>query len=275
MGKIRSLMMRAIGPLREFISVMQELDPTHRPPRPHAVLTGHRSIETSNTQPTCGPETFDRPEAVEINRARMSHLDSLQLLLDHRTVLDVGCGVGHLAQFFVAKGCRIVCVDARSDNIVRLAKLYPGVKAYVANVETDPLERFGAFDIVFAYGLLYHLENPLAALRNMASVCKELLLLETMVCDHSLPVLRLEDESCASNEGLRGIGCRPSPSYVVLALNRIGFPFVYAPKEPPRHRDFQFEWKNSLDWWREGHPLRCIFVASRNQLRNPKLTALL
>ena len=134
---------------------------------------------------------------------------------------------------------------------------------------------FGTFDIVFAYGLLYHLENPIAALRNMASVCGGLLLLETMVCDHVLPVLRVEDESDAFDEALKGVGCRPSPSYVVLALNRIGFPFIYAPKKPPRHKDFQFMWKNNLDWWREGHPLRCIFVASKDELRNPHLTDLL
>ena len=242
---------------------------------PYPVSIRPRDIETENLAPNWGPETFDQPEAIKINRARLAHLTSLEIPLERKAVLDVGCGVGHLAQFFVAKGCRVVCVDGRSENISRLRQLYPGLEAHVANVETEPLARFGTFDIVFAYGLLYHLENPLAALRNMASVCQELLLLETVVCDHVEPILGMEDESGAFSQGLKGLGCRPSPSYVVLALNRVGFPFVYAPQKPPEHPDFQFEWRNNLDWRRDGHNLRCIFVASRKELENPQLINLL
>ena len=49
-------------------------------------------------------------------------------------MLDVGCGVGHLSGFFGA-GARVVCVDARPENIARLHSLYPGREAHVANVE--------------------------------------------------------------------------------------------------------------------------------------------
>jgi len=104
---------------------------------------------------------------------------------------------------------------------------YPGLEASVANVESD-LAQFGKFDIVFSYGLLYHLENPIAALRNMAGVCKDLLLLETIVCDHDQPILLLDDETKTYSQALQGIGSRPSPSFVVMALDRLGFPFVYA-----------------------------------------------
>ena len=245
------------------------------PARPYPVSIRRRDIEAESIPSGGRPETFDQPGAIEINRARLAHLASLELPLEGKTVLDVGCGVGHLAQFFVIKGCRVVCVDGRPENIARLRQLYPDLEAHVANVETEPLLRFGTFDIVFAYGLLYHLENPLAALRNMASVYQELLLLETVICDYDLPILKIEDESGAFSQALKGLGCRPSPSYAVSALNRVGFPFVYAPKEPPEHRDFQFEWRNNLDSWRDGHPLRCIFIASRSELWNPNVVDLL
>ncbi len=222
-----------------------------------------------------GPETFDQKEAQEINRARMAHLASLDLPLAGRKVLDVGCGVGHLAAHLATRGCTVVCVDARPENIASLRTRYPQLEAHVADVEREPLARFGKFDIVFCYGLLYHLESPLAGLRQMESVCKDLLLLETMVCDHRLPVLRLEDESPVFSQALAGLGCRPSPRSVVAALTRLGFPHVYAPRVPPEHPDFQFEWKNNLDSWRDARPLRCIFVASRSELRNPNLRALL
>jgi SAM-dependent methyltransferase len=242
---------------------------------PYPVLIRPRNINTESTLPGGGPETFDKPEAIEINHARLAHLASLEIPIEGKTVLDVGCGVGHLAQFFVDKGCRVVCVDGRSENISRLHQLYPNLEAYVANVETEPLARFGIFDIVFAYGLLYHLENPVAALRNIASVCQWLLLLETIVSDHVVPILRIEDESGAFSQGLKGLGCRPSPSYIVVAINRVGFPFVYAPQKPPEHPDFQFEWENNLEWRRNGRNLRCIFVASKRELKNPYLINLL
>jgi len=242
---------------------------------PYPVSVRARDVATEEVSPGGGVETFDQPEAIRINRARMAHLTSLGLSLEGKRVLDVGCGVGHLAKYFVNSGCEVICTDGRQENIVSLRSRYPNLVAHVVNVEREPLSQFGAFDIVFCYGLLYHLENPIAALRNMATVCKELLLLETMVCDSALPILRINDESKEFNQGLQGLGCRPSPSFIVLAVNRLGFKFAYAPKQPPEHQDFRFEWRNDLDTWRDGHPLRCIFVASRTMLSNPNLCGLL
>jgi SAM-dependent methyltransferase len=241
----------------------------------YPVKISARDLENETIPDGGGVETFDTAEATEINRARLEHLDSLGLDLSGKRVLDVGCGVGHLAQFFVDRSCEVLCVDGREENISRLRSRYPGLVAHsIANVETESLSDFGTFDIVFCYGLLYHTENPIAALRNMASVGAELLLLETMICDHNLPLLRIEDETKAVSQGLRGLGSRPSPSFVVVALNRVGFKYVYTPKYPPEHHDFKFEWKNNLDTWRDG-PMRSVFIASRTMLDNPNLSILL
>ena len=44
---------------------------------------------------------------------------------------------------------------------------------------TMDLELLGAFDVVFFLGVLYHMENPLASLRRLASLTKELAIIET------------------------------------------------------------------------------------------------
>jgi SAM-dependent methyltransferase len=242
---------------------------------PHPALISKRNVELEQLVPGGGLETFDQPAYNEINQARLNHLASLDLPLTKKRVIDIGCGVGHLAQFFVERGCEVVCVDGRPENIAGLHQRYPDLSAHVVDVEHESLTRFGQFEVVFAYGLLYHLESPVATLHNMASVCQELLLLETQICDHPLPIVRLADETNAFSQALRGLGCRPSPSYVVLALNRVGFPFVYAPKSTPQHPEFQFAWKNNLDWRRNKHPMRCVFIASKIKLQNPKLINLL
>lgn len=187
----------------------------------------------------------------------------------------MGCGIGHLARFFVELGCPVTCVNGRRENIAALRLRYPDLIAHVANIESDSLLGLGRFDIVFCYGLLYHLEDPIAALRNMAQVCDGLLLLETVVTDSIEPILRLLDEPSATpNQALGGLAGRPSPAYVTMALKRLGFPCVYAPTRPPQHPDFQFDWRNNLEFSRGGHLLRCIFVASRQPLDSPEIALL-
>ena len=73
-----------------------------------------------------GISVFDSQDAIAINRARLAHLDSLDLPLSRKSVLDVGCGVGHLSRFFVERGCRVTCVDGRRENIDALQLRYPG-----------------------------------------------------------------------------------------------------------------------------------------------------
>jgi hypothetical protein len=55
----------------------------------------------------------------------------------------------------------------------------------------------------------------------------------------------------------------------------LGFPGGDAPKTRPAYEDFQFEWRNDRSCSRDGHPIRCVFVASRTPLDNPQLVDLL
>lgn len=243
--------------------------------RPYPVDVARRDLDAESVPVGGGLEAFDTPEALQINRARLGHLASLGLPLQGRTVLDVGCGVGHLAQFFVARDCRVVGVDGRGENIASLQERYAGLTAHLLDLEIEPLTPLGSFEVVFCYGLLYHLANPVGGLRSMAAVCQDLLLLETIVCDHRDPVTVLADEPRVHNQALSRVGNRPSPAFVVMALNRVGFPFVYGPRTPPDHPDFQFDWKNDLATARDGNNLRCIFVASRRTIENDQLMPLL
>jgi 2-polyprenyl-3-methyl-5-hydroxy-6-metoxy-1,4-benzoquinol methylase len=222
-----------------------------------------------------GVKTFDQPESYRLNQARLDHLGALGLPLQGKSVLDVGCGVGHLARFFVGQGCDVLCVDGRKENIDRLRTLYPERKARLFDVENEHVADLGTFDIVFVYGLLYHLENPFRAIRELGAVCREMLLLETMVVDHAFPVVRMQEETSTYSQALAGVGCRPSPSFVALALRTAGFSHVYAPLRPPDYPDFHFTWKNDLNESHGGHQLRCVFVASRRSLDNPQLVSLL
>jgi SAM-dependent methyltransferase len=237
-------------------------------------VTARREIAAEPRPAGGGVESFDTDAALEINEARLAHLASLELPIEGRRVLEVGAGVGRLTSFFLDRGCSVVVTEARAENVDELRRRLPTVDASEADVE-ESLEHFGSFDVVFCYGLLYHLESPLRALRNMAAVCTDLLLIETMVCDARLPVLRLEDETTSVNQALGGLAHRPSPSYLAVALNRVGFDHVYAAAHPPDHPDYRFSWVDNLDTARDGALLRGIFVASRTPRAEPGLASLL
>jgi hypothetical protein len=100
------------------------------------------------------------------------------------------------------------------------------------------------------------------------------LIVETIVCDHELPVAVWDDETKSANQAMEGLGCRPSPSLITLALDRIGFPLIYAPLHPPNHPEFEVRWTNSLAWIQDGHVIRSVFLASRTLLDNPALMLL-
>jgi SAM-dependent methyltransferase len=236
-------------------------------------LIARRAIAAERRPEGGGVESFDTDAANELNVARLAHLASLNLPLDGRSVLEVGPGVGRLTGFFLERGCSVVATEARSENLEELRRRMPAVDAREADVE-ESLLHLGSFDVVFCYGLLYHLESPLRALRNMAAVCTDLVLIETMVCDARLPVLRLEDETTSVNQALRGLAHRPSPSYLALALNRIGFDHVYAATDPPDHPDYRFTWVDNMDTARDGALLRGVFVASRTPQKQYGLTSL-
>ena len=57
--------------------------------------------------------------------------------------------------------------------------LESNVEQLVADFMTVNLEAVGAFDIVFFFGVLYHLEEPLRALRRLALLTRETAVIET------------------------------------------------------------------------------------------------
>jgi SAM-dependent methyltransferase len=243
--------------------------------RPYPGAVEHRDVAGDAAAFRGNADVFDDDLAAAINSARLEFLAGLDLPIEGKRVLDAGCGVGHHSAFYASRRCRVTGIDGRPENIARMKQLYPEVEGIVGDIQTMDLGSLGgSFDLVHCFGLLYHLESPMTALRRLHSVCRELLLVETMVCDASRPVMILADETASVNQALAGVGCRPSPSFIAMALDRIGFSHVYGTTAPPRHPDFLFEWRDSYDVTRDGHNLRCMFVASRFPIARPQLVEL-
>jgi Methyltransferase domain len=205
------------------------------------------------------------------NRRRQEHLASLSFSFRNKTVLEVGAGIGDHTSFFLDRGASVTLTDARQENVQYAALRYPGLKTAVYNLDSRGASPVGIHDVVYAYGLLYHLQHPSEGLAQMAGLAKEMLLLETCVSFGQHEAVNLVNEDTNNpTQAAHGVGCRPTRYWVFSELKKY-FPFVYCTKTQPFHDEFPTDWTASPP--ENGTGLyRYVFVASRLSLGNPLLS---
>lgn len=186
---------------------------------------------------------FDRPHAQRITEARLRWLaDFVPSLMESRrlaTALDVGCGIGYFSRYLADLGFRVLGVDARQANVQEAAERCPDVEFRVGDVEDTEIRQIGPCDLVVCFGLLYHLENPFLAVRNLAAITSQLLIIESVVVPHRQPLATLIDEFTGEDQSLHGIALVPTESCLTKMLHAAGFPYVYHSLTVPDHPDFR------------------------------------
>jgi tRNA (mo5U34)-methyltransferase len=113
--------------------------------------------------------------------------------------LDLGTRDGFFAFELERRGAEVVAVDymAREDSGFAVAAELLGsrVTYFRRNVYELNAAELGTFDLVLFLGLLYHLPDPLGALRAVRNVTSHRMILETLVLDFGielddLPIMR-------------------------------------------------------------------------------------
>lgn len=187
--------------------------------------------------------TFDSKLTRDYTKVRQEFatefLQRVSRELELTTALDVGCGIGLFSNFLSELGFRVVAVDGREENAAEGRRRYPEIKFVTKNAEDPSLPDLGQFDFVLCVGLLYHLENPFVAIRNLYSLTGQVLLVESMCSPGQNPGLDLLDEHQADNQGLNYIAFYPTEPCLVKMLYRAGFPFVYRFARLPRDPQFR------------------------------------
>jgi SAM-dependent methyltransferase len=205
---------------------------------------------------------FDSDLTRGFTEARRAFIGQLLGSLRHQTdlvcALDVGCGVGYFSKFLLDAGFRVVAVDGREENVREAKRRYPEIDFVTGNAEDLPVSELGTFDFVLCAGLLYHLENPFRAMRNLRALTSKVLLVESMCAPGTDPSLRLLDEYPAEDQGLNYVAFYPTEACLIKMLYRAGFPFVYAFETLPDHPLFH------ASLWRRKE--RTMLVASNKRL---------
>lgn len=155
------------------------------------------------------------------------------------TALDAGCGVGYFSRFLADKGLRVTGIDGRIENAQEAAARHPEITFLEQNIEAQDFSKLGVFDLCFCFGLLYHLENPMRAVRNLFETTGKVLLIETMIAPGSGMTAVLRDEGRGADQALDYTALILSEESLIAALYRAGFANVYRMRELPDHEDFR------------------------------------
>jgi tRNA (mo5U34)-methyltransferase len=103
--------------------------------------------------------------------------------LSGKRVLDIGCNDGYFTFLAEERGAEVVAIDSWPRRGFFLAHELKGSKAEFHQMSVYDIspERLGMFDIVFFFGVYYHLKKPIKALEQIAKVTKEVLLVESEI----------------------------------------------------------------------------------------------
>lgn len=164
---------------------------------------------------------------VHFNERFLDHLN-IPTDLTGKTVLDIGCSDGYYSFACEKRGAKVLAIDDPSiNNNTRnffVAKHILGSNVECIHINLfDIKDDFGEFDIVLASGLLYHLKSLYIGLEIMKRLTKEVLIIQTALHDTPEPILYLEPPKEKSWHFVH----KPSLSYLMLVLEKIGFDITY------------------------------------------------
>ena len=220
---------------------------------------------------TASPQSvFDQSHYLKLIEARGETIrrmvNELKPVLKLSTALDAGCGLGFFSKILQDAGLDVRAFDGRIENIEEARTRFPRISFAQGDVENPGIRKLGEFDLVLCFGLLYHLENPLLAIRNLRALSRKGLLLESMCLPDEKPWMLLRDEGDLADQSLSDLAFYATEGCLVKMLYRAGFARVYRVRVLPAHDDFQ----DTPEHTRR----RTVLFASVEKVSSPELVAL-
>ncbi len=216
--------------------------------------------------------TYNGGQLDQVHATRLEMMDSIiQPMFGQRyaqtSVIDLACHQGYFSLNLAARGCQpVVGLDARESH-VRDAALIAEIQGHeqFSTVHSDihkvDTEALGQFDIVLMLGLIYHLENPVGAIRTAHALTKEVCLIETQVVPGmtgfvdwgnyefvrplkgNFGVIDETDETHGPEASTQGICLAPSTETLLWIMQKVGFDRVELISPPAdgyeQHRHFK------------------------------------
>lgn len=199
-------------------------------------------------------ETYLAEEMWKIHDTREQMM--FQVLDDHfghqwedLKCVDLACHEGYFSHKLALKNCaEVVGIDTRAEhiehaNLIREAFRLKNLRFQVGDIQNLDSGQLGQFDITLMFGILYHLENIVSALRLAQAVTRKVCLIETQIAPNisglidwgsykwkkeimgSLVIVDESDEVSSGNReaNISPITLVPSLQGLLWLLKKVGF----------------------------------------------------
>jgi hypothetical protein len=196
--------------------------------------------------------TYDGGHLNPIHATRLAMMNSVLDPMfaggyEQASAIDLACHQGYFSSQLGLRGCRSVLgIDARQchvddANLIARAQNLKQFEARQSDVHALDPEQLGQFDIVLMLGLIYHLENPVGAIRLARALTSKVCLIETQVVPHlsgnvdwgnyqfvrplkgCFGIIDELDETHAPEASTQGICLAPSTEGLLWIMHAVGF----------------------------------------------------
>lgn len=189
-----------------------------------------------------------RVDAIHASRARMLDAWLAREFAGDRSklqALDVACHQGYFSIQLARAGFgRVDAVDVRQkhiDDVDLLRRIYALDNLHTQRRDVFEMQGPADHDLVLMFGLLYHLENPVGALRKARALTRRACVIETQVVPHlsgmvdwgsyeyvrplkgCFGIIDEIDETHAPEASITGICLAPSTEGLLWLLHAVGF----------------------------------------------------
>src|SRR3989344_520514 len=100
-----------------------------------------------------------------------------------RKVLEIGCAIGAAADILHERGFDVTATDISRFAIKKNKKFLPNIKFKVLDIEKTQKEN-NYYDLIYAFEVIEHLQNPEKAINNMFNMLKKG---GTLICSTPYP----------------------------------------------------------------------------------------
>jgi len=179
------------------------------------------------------------PEFVRTRTACMVRHFGL-LSFKGKKVLEVGCGYGYAGQLLEAMGAIVTSSDARPEHLAVLNKRFPKRKTLLIDCNKDEIP--GEYDLIVAFGLLYHLENPAHFIEQCGKAAKALCLC-SIVVDSDKEICVPYKAETSFDQSMTNKSCFASPAWILKEIAKAGFKVEDISSSEANVQGNRFDWK--------------------------------
>ena len=180
---------------------------------------------------------FNDKGYLEFDKVRFDNFDKINIDINGKTVLELGSGIGNHTKFLYHKSPKkIITVEGRKQNFDVLKEKFKSTQKVVPilhDIENglESIEELkDGVDLIYNYGLLYHLKNPTKFIDDIQKIKHSRMIIETCI-ELEGGDNQIDEDDENYSQSINGKGSRPNLFKLVEKLKE-NYKHVYYPEQP-------------------------------------------